>query len=88
MQKIRLGKTELKVSRVGFGGIPIQRLNENESVDVVRYALNCGINFIDTANAYTTSEERYPFNLTVMQTLEENLSKFRNAKKSYLQDKT
>ena len=29
-EKIRLGKTNMLVSRLGFGGIPIQRLNEDE----------------------------------------------------------
>jgi predicted aldo/keto reductase-like oxidoreductase len=58
MQQVRLGKTELLVSRVGFGGIPIQRLTEGEAVRVVQACLDLGINFIDTANGYTTSEER------------------------------
>lgn len=43
---------------MGFGGIPIQRLSEEESIRVVRSALDTGINWIDTANDYSTSEER------------------------------
>jgi len=58
MDKIRLGKTELMVSRLGFGGIPIQRLSEEDALDVVRKCLDLGITFVDTANAYSTSEER------------------------------
>jgi len=58
MKIVRLGKTELEVSRVGFGGIPIQRLTEAEAIKVVRRCLDLGITFIDTANGYTTSEER------------------------------
>lgn len=58
MDKIRLGKTEMMVSRLGFGGIPIQRVSEDEAVAVVRRCLDLGINYIDTANGYTTSEER------------------------------
>ena len=58
MEKIRLGKTNMLVSRLGFGGIPIQRLNEDEAVTVVKKCLGLGITFLDTANAYTTSEER------------------------------
>jgi predicted aldo/keto reductase-like oxidoreductase len=54
----RLGKTGLNVSRVGVGGIPIQRLTEDEAVNVVRRCLDLGVTFLDTANAYTTSEER------------------------------
>jgi predicted aldo/keto reductase-like oxidoreductase len=58
MDKIRLGKTGMMVTRLGFGGIPIQRLTEDDAVKVVRRCLDLGINFFDTANAYTTSEER------------------------------
>jgi predicted aldo/keto reductase-like oxidoreductase len=58
MREIRLGRTELKVSAVGFGGIPIQRLPEQEAIQVVRDCLELGVTFLDTANGYTTSEER------------------------------
>jgi uncharacterized protein len=58
MEKMRLGKSNLMVTRIGFGGIPIQRLNEEDAVAVVRRCLDHGINFIDTANAYSTSEGR------------------------------
>lgn len=58
MDKVRLGRTGLMVSRIGFGGIPIQRLAEDEAVAVVKRCLELGINYIDTANAYTTSERR------------------------------
>ena len=56
MDKVRLGRTGLMVSRVGFGGIPIQRLKEPEGVALVKRCLDLGITFYDTANAYTTSE--------------------------------
>ncbi len=58
MDTIRLGKTDMMVSRLGFGGIPIQRVTEEEAVEVVRTCLELGITFIDTANAYSNSEER------------------------------
>jgi predicted aldo/keto reductase-like oxidoreductase len=58
MQTVRLGKTELQVTRVGFGGIPIQRPSEEEAIAVVQRCLDLGVNVIDTANAYTNSEER------------------------------
>jgi predicted aldo/keto reductase-like oxidoreductase len=58
MENIRLGKTEMMVSRLGFGGIPIQRLAEEDAIAVVKKCLDLGINFLDTANGYTTSEER------------------------------
>ncbi|MFC1984354.1 aldo/keto reductase [Chloroflexota bacterium] len=58
MEKIRLGRTNLMVSKLGFGGIPIQRISEDEAVAVIRKYLDHGVNFIDTANAYTDSEEK------------------------------
>ena len=58
MDKIRLGKTEMMVSKLGFGGIPIQRVSEDTAVAIVKRCLDLGITFLDTANAYTTSEER------------------------------
>ena len=58
MKKITLGKTGLSVTRLGFGGIPIQRVSEDQAVETVRHAVNCGVDFIDTAKAYTTSEKR------------------------------
>jgi predicted aldo/keto reductase-like oxidoreductase len=58
VRQVRLGRTGLNVSRLGFGGIPIQRLGEAEAVDVVRGCLDLGVTFVDTANGYTTSEER------------------------------
>lgn len=58
MEKIRLGKTDMMVTQLGFGGIPIQRLSEEDAIDIVKRCIDAGINFIDTANGYTTSEER------------------------------
>ncbi len=57
MRTVRLGKTGLFVSRVGFGGIPIQRLTEDEAIRVVRRCLDLGITLLDTAHGYSTSEE-------------------------------
>ncbi len=58
MEKIRLGKTNMMVTRLGFGSIPIQRLSEKDAMVVIKRCLELGINYIDTANGYTTSEER------------------------------
>jgi predicted aldo/keto reductase-like oxidoreductase len=58
MRKISLGATGMVVSEIGFGGIPIQRLSHDQAVSVVRRCLDLGVTFLDTANAYTTSEER------------------------------
>ncbi|MFC1909033.1 aldo/keto reductase [Chloroflexota bacterium] len=58
MDRIRLGKTEMMVSKLGFGSIPIQRLTEEEAVAVVKRCLDLGVTYLDTANSYTTSEEQ------------------------------
>ena len=52
-----LGKTGLKISRLGFGGIPIQKINAKGTKDLITELLNEGVNFIDTARGYTVSEE-------------------------------
>jgi predicted aldo/keto reductase-like oxidoreductase len=58
MRTTRLGKTGLQVSRIGFGGIPIMRLSTTQAIEVVQHCLDLGVTFLDTANAYGTSEER------------------------------
>jgi len=57
MQYRTLGKTGLEVSVIGFGGIPLQRTSFEEGRDSIVKAEELGINFIDTARAYTVSEE-------------------------------
>jgi len=52
-----LGKTGLKISRMGFGGIPIQRIDAEGTKELVHQLREAGVNFIDTARAYTVSEE-------------------------------
>ncbi len=42
METVRLGKTEMMVSKLGFGGIPIQRVSEDKAVAVVRRCLELG----------------------------------------------
>jgi len=53
-----LGRTGLKIRTLGFGGIPIQRTSEKESIEVVRHCYDLGMNYFDTARGYTVSEER------------------------------
>jgi aryl-alcohol dehydrogenase-like predicted oxidoreductase len=68
MEYVRLGGTGLKVSRLVLGcmsfGVPERgthawTLGEDESRPIIHKALDIGINFFDTANAYSdgTSEE-------------------------------
>ena len=58
MEKIRLGKTDLMVTKASFGALPIQRISREDAVKLVRRAYEAGINYFDTANAYTDSEEK------------------------------
>jgi len=58
MERVVLGKTGLEINRLGFGGIPIQRVDERQAVEVVLHAIERGVEFIDTSRAYTTSERR------------------------------
>jgi hypothetical protein len=58
MDYLELGKTGLKVSAVGFGGIPIIRLQTDEAVKVLCHAFDRGITFYDTANMYRDSEAK------------------------------
>ena len=57
MEYRELGRTGLRVSRLGFGGIPIQRIDEAGTRELLRAACEAGVNYIDTARAYTVSEE-------------------------------
>ena len=57
MQYRVLGKTGLKISRLGFGGIPIQRVDGEKTRELILLAREKGIHYIDTARAYTVSEE-------------------------------
>ena len=64
MDYIRLGSSGLRVSRIclgcmSFGSGADWMLPEDASFSIVRRALELGINFFDTANAYSdgTSEE-------------------------------
>lgn len=52
-----LGNTDMKIKRVGFGGIPIQRITQEDTNEVINELEAQGINFIDTARGYTISEE-------------------------------
>jgi uncharacterized protein len=58
MEKFRFGRTNLLVSRSGFGAIPIQRISFEDSGRLLRKAYDRGINFFDTARGYTDSEEK------------------------------
>ena len=57
MDYVTLGKTGLKISRMGFGGIPIQRIDAQGTKELIHKMADAGVNYIDTARGYTVSEE-------------------------------
>lgn len=57
MEYVTLGKTGLKVSRMGLGGIPIQRIDAEGTKSLLHKLADQGVNYIDTARGYTVSEE-------------------------------
>ena len=57
MQYRILGKSGLQISRLGFGGIPIQKTNAQQTKKMMQALLDAGVNYIDTARGYTVSEE-------------------------------
>lgn len=58
MDKVILGKTGIEVNKNGFGALPIQRISKAEAVYLLQKAFYHGMNYIDTARAYTDSEEK------------------------------
>ena len=52
-----LGKIGLNISRVGLGGIPIQRIDAEGTKQLVHQLMDAGVNYIDTARGYTVSEQ-------------------------------
>ena len=58
MTKVKLGKTQITVNQNGFGCLPIQRISKEAAAGLLRKARENGIDFFDTARAYTDSEEK------------------------------
>ena len=52
-----LGKTGLRISRLGFGGIPIQKIDAEGTKKLISELIQAGVNYVDTARGYTISEE-------------------------------
>ncbi|MCL1830693.1 MAG: aldo/keto reductase [Oscillospiraceae bacterium] len=58
MKKLVLGKTGLEVTRPAFGVLPLQRVPMKEAVEILQKAYDYGINYYDSANGYSDSEEK------------------------------
>lgn len=81
MEYVTLGKTGLKISRLGFGGIPIQKVDAATTRKLIVAMAEKGINYIDTARGYTVSES------FLGEALEGYRDKFILATKSMARDK-
>ena len=58
MSMITLGSTGLTVEKNGFGCLPIQRVSKEEAARLLQKAVEGGINYFDTARAYSDSEQK------------------------------
>ena len=56
MEYTMLGSTGLRISRMGFGGIPIQKTDAQVTRALMEELVAHGVNYIDTARGYTVSE--------------------------------
>ena len=57
MEYRTLGRTGLQIAKLGFGGIPIQKVDAKVTRQLVEAMAEKGINYLDTARGYTVSEE-------------------------------
>ncbi|HXI13090.1 MAG TPA: aldo/keto reductase [Thermoanaerobaculia bacterium] len=60
MQQVKLGRTGIEISAIGFGGMPLSikgRPDERESRAVINASLDNGVTFIDTADVYCLTDD-------------------------------
>ena len=58
MRSIILGRSGIEVPQNAFGALPIQRVEKDEAVRILRRAYDGGMRYFDTARAYSDSEEK------------------------------
>ena len=58
MQKLRLGRTGLEVTKLGLGGVQLAKISTDEAIRVVTTGLDLGVSFLETARGYWDSEEK------------------------------
>lgn len=64
MEKVTLGRTGICVNKNGFGALPVQRVSKEEAKVILRKAYDNGIQFFDSARAYSDSEEKIGLSLS------------------------
>ena len=58
MKNVTLGRTGISVPQNGFGVLPLQRVEKDRAVHILRRAYDGGMRYFDTARAYSDSEEK------------------------------
>ncbi len=58
MKQITLGRTGITVPQNAFGALPIQRVDDETAVHLLRKAYDGGMRYFDTARAYSDSEHK------------------------------
>lgn len=58
MAEIRFGSTGIVVEQNGFGALPIQRVDTQTAVSLIKRAYEGGMRFYDSSRGYTDSEEK------------------------------
>lgn len=75
MQQVQLGRTGRRVARIGLGGMPLSlpgRPDRAQAREVIRRAVELGVNFIDTADAYCLDDSETGHNeRLIAETLDE-----------------
>ena len=58
LEKFRLPGTDIITYKNAFGALPIQRRNFSDAIRIIRRAFDGGMTYVDTARAYSDSEEK------------------------------
>lgn len=58
VERRRFGKTEMKLSLLGIGGIPIMNIPAGDVESIISRGIGLGVNFVETARGYGESEEK------------------------------
>jgi predicted aldo/keto reductase-like oxidoreductase len=83
MQVNELGRTGMQVTRIGFGGMTIPRVDEEQAVATVNKALDLGVNFIDTARVYGSGDSERKIGLVMKHRRKECFLSSRTTDMSY-----